>query len=306
MNPGRIWAAAGLVVAAVTAPVSIARAELYKDVVTGLNLFDVRLSGEQNLLGDGFTINGNAFYNNRRFNFGFADLTLTGALQGSVGFTRRGIPAGEFTLNTGGSPLSYKFNLNNGIQDLTATGSALIDINTHINALGFYDQTFQISNRGTFETDGFGVIDKGTLAFDVGPINVSGNIFTDMLAMLTEPLFAATGTSNPFAKFSGRATKAAELNKTADELRARIDAGEVLSDEEIATLVNNTILAAMLGGQPTDHLFDNFVLPPDVLKEALADKAALSELSLQPVPEPAMAGLIALSMLVWRPWRRPR
>ena len=149
MNPGRNWAAAGLVLAGVIAPASIARAELYRELATGLNLFDVRLSGERNLLGDGVTINGNAVYNNRDFNFGVADLTLNGVLNGSVGFTRRGIPAGQFSLNTGGAPLSYNFATHLGVQDITAQGSALVDIKTHVNAMGFYEQTFQISTRGT-------------------------------------------------------------------------------------------------------------------------------------------------------------
>jgi hypothetical protein len=294
MTPGRKTLL--LVSAAATLAFSgaAAQASLYNPVTVGLSLLDFRFSGERNFLGDGVTINANAFYSNRKFDFGVADLTLSGAVQGSAGYTLRGIPSLNFSLNSAGSPLSYQFKVNNGIQDLTATGSVLININSKINALGFYDESLQISNRGTFATDGFGLVDSGTTDYDVGPINLSGNVFADAVAALTQPFFAATGTDNPFAKFSGRATKAAELTKTADALRARVQAGEVLSDQEMATLVNNTILAAVLGQQPTNHLFDNLLLPPDLLAEPNSQslRAAVD------VPEPAGLGLLAAGLLL--------
>jgi hypothetical protein len=173
-------------------------------------------------------------------------------------------------------------------------------VRTQINALGFYDQQFQISNRGTFETDGYLVRDSGTLAFDAGPIDISGNIFIDAVAAVTEPFFVAAGTINPFSKLTGRATKAAELKASADELRSRIQAGEMLTDQEIATLVNNTILAAMLGGQPTDNLFDGLMLPDDLFSEGPTAVAGYYEAFAVPAPEPgtalgALAGLVLLA-----------
>src|SRR5688572_32343674 len=50
--------------------------------------------------------------------------------------------------------------------------------------------------------------------------NVSGHILADTLALLTEPFFAATGTVNPFEKFSSRATKAAELEKSSEDRKS--------------------------------------------------------------------------------------
>jgi len=277
---------------------------VFKEVSRGLSLFDVQLSGQKNLLGDGFTINANSVYNNRRFNFGLSDLTLNGALRGSFGFTRRGLPDAEFTLDTGGAPLSYTYNVNTGVQDLTATGSILVNINTDVNALGFYDEKVTISNRGTYTTDGFGPSNHGTLAFDVGPIDISGNVLLDAVGVITEPLFAATGTVNPFSKLNSQTTKAIQAEKTADELRARVTAGEVLSDQEIATLVNNTILAAVLGQQPSDHLFDGIIIPKGLLDSNLSD-ASVSELSFTPTPEPA-TGLLMLSLALLFAWPRRR
>lgn len=289
--------------AAVALSAGAAQAELYRDVARGLSLFDFRFSGERNILGDGITVNADAFYNNRRFDFGFADLTLTGAIRGSAGFTKRGLPAFNFSLNSAGTPLSYTFNVNNGIQDLTATGSVLINMNTRINALGFYDQTLQISNRGQFATDGFGLVDSGTLDYDVGPINLSGNVFADAVAALTQPFYSATGTQNPFAKFTGKATKIAQLEKSSAELRARIQAGEVLSDKEIATLVNNSVVAAMLGAQPSENLFAGLLIPPGLLDPSSPQPAGLA---LAQVPEPSSLALLVLGLLCTRRARAAR
>lgn len=274
---------------------SPAQAGIGKTLVRGLQEFGYQFSGERNNLGDGITINANAAYANRKFNFGLSDLTLNGVVSSSLELTRRGVPAAQFSLNTGNAPLSYNYRINTGAQDLQATGNVLINVNTSINALGFYDQTLQISNRGTYTTDGFVVRDSGTLAFDAGPVSLSGNVFVDVLAAATEPFFAASGTQNPFSKITGRATKAAELSRSADDLRARVQAGEVLSDEEIATLVNNTVLAAMLGGEPTDNLFDKYMLPPGILGEEplQVDMEAVSPYL---APEPSSLGLLGLAL----------
>ncbi len=269
-------------------------AATFRNAALGLSLLDFQFSGQRNLLGDGFTVNADAFYNNRRFNFGVADLTLNGQMDLSAGITKRGIPSFEFNANTGGSSLLYTFNINNGIQDLTASGSVFVNIGTKINALGFYDQTFQISNRGTYATDGFALVDSGTLDFDAGPIDIHGNIFADGLAALTQPLFNATGTENPFAKFSGKATKSIEANKKVEELRARIDSGEVLSDDDMAVLINNSIIAAMLGGKPDSHLFDQLLAPEELLKDASAAQTKL--INLETVPEPLGVCLLAATL----------
>src|SRR5205085_4744263 len=130
---------------------------------------------QKNLLGDGFTVNANAFYNNRRFDFGVADLTLNGALSTSFDVTHRGIPKVDFRMNSGGAPLAYTFRINNGVQDLTATGSALINIDASDTALGFDAETVQICNRGNYATDGFALVASGTLTFCRGPVDMHDN-----------------------------------------------------------------------------------------------------------------------------------
>jgi hypothetical protein len=267
-----------------------ARAELYRGVAQGLSLLDFQFSGERNLLGDGITVNANAFYSQRKFDFGVADLTLSGPLSASAGFTRRGIPGANFSLSTSSQPLSYTFNINNGGQNLTASGSVLVDVNAHVNALGFYNETVQVSNTGTYTTTGLGGETTGPLAFDLGPINKSGNLFADLIASVTQPFFAANNLENPFAKLSDQSMKLNNAAKSVDELRAKAAAGETLSDQELSQLINNTVLMAVLGGEPSDNMFDGLVLQP----ESTETSKGLGGVLTTPTPEPTSLGVLVL------------
>ena len=291
-----------LILAGTLAPISAARADLQKNLLLGLNLFDYRFDLNRNLLGNGWDFTASAFYGGQTYRMGLADLTLSGASSTlSAGYTLRGLPSARFSLVTN-APLNYTLNANYGFQDFVAEGSILIDIETNINALGFYDQVFQISNRGEFTTDGLGPTDAGTLDFDVGPIVVSGNIYADLLAALTEPFFAATGTENPFAKFSQRATKVASVTDTIEALTAKAASGEALSDDQVGALVNNTILAAMLGEEPSSHLFDDVFVPSSVLGDV--GEGQYDAFAAPIIPEPATLTFMALAMIAFYPRRR--
>ena len=284
-----------LAAACVLVAAPFAHAGLYGEIGKGLALFDVQLTGERNLLGDGMTVNAAANYNNRKFDFGVADLTLTGAVRGSAGFTTRGLPAVNFQLSSGlansPSPLTYNFNLFNGIENVQSSGSVLVNINTKVNALGFYQESVQISNRGTFDINGV-TSNSGSTDYDIGPVNVQGNIFADALVSLTQPYYDAQGTENPFAKFSGKAQKADLLEKEADSLRDRMAAGEQLTSDEIGRLVNDTVLAALLGGTPDEKLFEGLLVPTDGGELNLD---SLSVARFAPTPEPATLGLLLLA-----------
>jgi hypothetical protein len=281
-----------VVFAVLTVSTSAVQAEVWRDVFIGLNLFDYQVNGQRNYLGKGWDINATAVYAGQEYDFGFAELTLGSpvaptASNISVGYTTRGIPKAEFGWNTGGRALPYTLEFNNGFQDFTTIdGSVLVDVSTDVNVLGFYDTRIQISNRANYSTDGFLANQDGNLNFDVGPIDVSGNIYADALAVVTAPLWAATGTDNPFAKFSERATKTAELNATIDELKARIAAGEILSDEEMAQLVNSTLVSAILQGEPgQSNLFQGLAM-------AFNKPGDTSAARLMVVPEPSSAFLL--------------
>ena len=297
----------GVMAAALLLPAQTVLADLPGELLNGLTLLDYRPNGKygsyftKNYLGQGWDFDTTAVYTGQTYRFGLADLTLgdtsASAVRVSAGYTLRGLPSARFSAKTS-NPLSYTFKANYGAQDLTATGSALIDVDTTINALGFYDMTFQISNRGTYETSGFVGADKGTLAFDAGPIVVSGNIYADLLAAITQPFFTATATENPFAKFSQKSARVA--GEAIDLTASSLDLSN-LNGNQVGQLVNNTIVAALLGQEPNSDLFSN-VLMPDGL---LTDTSQAQYLNLfEQVPEPAMLGLMTLGLVLCGPRRR--
>lgn len=294
----RILAVGAVVLAACTASV---QAEVWRDVVRGMNLLDYNFDAERNYFGKGWDLSATAVYTGQQYDFGFAELSLgSGVSRFDMGYTLRGIPKAEFSWTTGGTALPYTLSFNNGIQDFqTVSGSILIDVNTEVNMLGFYDTQIQISNRGTYGTDGFLADQEGDLAFDVGPIDVSGNVFADALAAVTQPFWTAANTENPFTKFSQTATKTAQATATVEELRARIEAGDILTDEEMAQLVNSTLVAAILKGDSVDSdLFKGLSFPT---KES-ASPLLVADI----VPEPATALLVLGFGVLALPRRRPR
>ncbi len=305
MNPMRINWVVGAILAVVFSSGGVARAEFYQDVIRGFELFGYRFSLERNLLGDGWDATAIADYSGgRTFNLGVADVTLTGAVFATGGYTLRGIPRGHFTVTTAGAPLAYTYDFNLGLQDTTFTGSVLINIDTDVNLLGFYDQTFQISNRGTFETDGLLGDDSESLDYDLGPVNVSGNAYADALAAMTQPLFDFAGTENPFAKFSSRATRVASLTETADELRARIASGDILSDEEMAMLINCSMLTSMLSPDGSGNPFDGLSELDELLETGTRSPETDGYSESSTVPEPPTLFLLVLGMAGLRLCRR--
>ncbi len=233
--------------------------------------------------------------------FGPVDLTFnSGSLRWSAQFNRRLLPGADFDLFTP-APLDYTLTLNTGFQNATVEGQIDIASAGHINMLGFYDFELDVSNRGDFEIDGFFSEDDGDINFDIGPINVSGNIFADVLAAVTDPFFTAAGVDNPFTQFSQRATKQALYDATADALRERLAAGEILSDQEIESLIDATVLSAVLGGVEPDMSLLETALMRDS-EQVAADKGLVATGG-DIVPEPATVALLAAPLLARR-WRR--
>jgi hypothetical protein len=293
------WIVAGLVLAIGQA----AEASPWIKVLEGLSQFDTQVSLKKNYLGDGWEATLTSPWNNSRFDFGLADLTLTGLVTTDLNFTRRIMPAVDFSTRTVQTPLSYTFNINDGIQDLTATGSVSINNKGSINTLGFYDLEINISNRGSYSTEGYGLVDSGTTDFDIGPINVTGNIFVDALAALTEPFFARTGQPNPFAKISGRAAKQAIQTLAEDALRSKVASGQLLTQDEIESLIGLTMTASILG----DTSLGTSAIDAVFGDQNSADAGGMqrtANTSLMAVPEPATVLFLGIALVGFV--RRPR
>lgn len=307
MRSMRITARSAIILAALTLTGNVVQANTWGKVARGFQLFDYQFSGERNYLGNGWTLNADVIYTGQTYNMGLATLQLgadsPARANMSMGYTLRGIPKASFDFSTSG-PLSYNFEIDTGLQDFrTVRGSILYDVHTDVNLLGFYDTHVQISNRGDYSTSGLLGQDGGTLAFDIGTIDVSGNVYADALAALFQPLFDAAGTENPFAKFSSAAAKTASLEASTQELRSKVAAGEILTDTEIEQLINNTVTLAVLKGESFDAALAD-ALPPPTTSDS--EPLRTTSFEINQVPEPA-TGLLTLAMglaLVVR--RRPR
>ncbi|HPF40774.1 MAG TPA: PEP-CTERM sorting domain-containing protein [Phycisphaerae bacterium] len=235
------------------------------------NLFTQRL--EYNRVGDGYTYEFYRFfgadsYGNQNFlDLGplnvqlFPDASLGQAqwtgIHNRVGYTLRGIPevfveseTGERILTqnfVGGAstfnvaPVGYSVTFNGGVQEFEWTGNILVDSAFSINALGFYDADIRIVNRGGASADGILLSDEQVTDFDTGPINVSGNLLLDAIGSL----FQANGNPATAAPF-GIGSAAAQREVVIDELMAKVDAGEGLTDEEVQMLIQEMFVTAFL------------------------------------------------------------
>lgn len=146
------------------------------------------------------------------FNFGNADLTLNGPVQFTGGITTRGLPTLEFT--TLANNLDYILRTKGNAQDVTLIGRLNVQQNLVINPLGFYELSLDISNTNS-SLSGEGPIFAGErdTDYDIGPINVRGNLFADLLiAGLAAAGVDTSGLEDIFP------------DSGIDQLRARLDA----------------------------------------------------------------------------------
>lgn len=109
------------------------------------------------------------------------EMQLSGATQATLGFTRRGGLVGN--ANVTANSLNYALRGKSGAQDIALTGTLNIQSSLEVNALGFYTLSTDVSNTNSQLTmDGVAVQNfQQPTNFDIGPINVKGNIFVDGL-----------------------------------------------------------------------------------------------------------------------------
>ena len=187
-----------------------ARAEMQK-VATALDFVGFDLIGQRNPLSSGIDFLATNTFDGALFDFGAADLSLSGPLSLQVSTGGRFLSQFDVSLTTAVNgrsdaiPLSYEFNTDIGAQSSQVSGTVLADVDFSLNGLGFYDLGITYSSRQNVTKDGLLANGGTTNDFDLGPINISGNLYADVLAILTDPIFDRAGQANPFEKFSGRA-----------------------------------------------------------------------------------------------------
>lgn len=283
----------------------VAMAGIGDDLRYGLQLYGVRFGKEYDPLSKGYTLNvsivdpdtGLPYYNNTHFYLGFGDLVMeSGAVAMSATYSERLVPAVRFALNTKGAPLDYRYESYLDVQDVVIDGSLLLDVDTYVNAWGFYDITLQASNRAT-ATNKHGEIEdlSARLDYDIGPINLSGNIWLDAAAVVTDPFFEEFGTDNPFAAFDSTLAGLSLGGGRIEQLIARLQAGQLLNDDELAQLINNSVLASLLDKQPSSDLLSKVIIPEGLLDvdcPACREKAQ-DRILPTAIPEPGMLALLA-------------
>lgn len=187
-----------------------ARGDLWEGVATGLGAAGFDIRGGHNVLSGGTDILVTNTFFGETFDFGALELTLNGPISLDFSTGDRILHDLDIALTTAASseqnatPLSYELTYDVGGQQTSITGTLLVDGAISVNRFGWYEVGLDYSSRQTVVNDGR--FDTGTSDFDldVGPINVRGNIFADMLAAVTDPFFDAAGIPNLFASFSGR------------------------------------------------------------------------------------------------------
>ncbi len=194
-----------LVFSGVLVAPSIARADLFKSVVIGLSEAGFNFVGNENLLSGGADLVVSRNFTGETLDFGATELTLSGAPVFSLTTGGRGLEVLDISLNTNNNPLNYIMTTDTGNQLTTVTGSFFLDATASVNSFGFYDLQLDVSSRQTIVQDGS--FDSSTREedFDLGPINLRGNLYADLLATITAPIFDLLGTENFFAQFSGAA-----------------------------------------------------------------------------------------------------
>jgi hypothetical protein len=271
---------------------SVVHAGVFRDIGVGLGYAGFNLEGGRNILSGGadFRISRNLV--GQTLDFGSADLTLSGPISLEFSTGGRLLSNMDISLQTAmtgnqaSSPLGYVLNYDVGGQSTAITGSIFIDANLSLNGFGFYDLELAYSSRQDVERDGRFSNSEDTYDLDIGPINVSGNIFADALALVTAPFFEGTDQTNPFASFSGRTQLQKLIETSSAEAQQQLAAGDPVDDSLFLPLTAGIV----------DGLMKGTLGSPDFTPSVQFDGV---------VPEPTVLLLMILGMpLVMR--RRPR
>lgn len=298
--------------AAVLAACPAVRAGMFEDVLDGLRFAGFAVGGGHDDVSNTTAgVIGNFFQGNV-VDLGDFDVTLNGPLSAVVQTGGRKLPAFELILSTGrlnvnpnnvvtvdaAQPLSYSLSFDSGLNTTTIDGNLVGDARFRINRLGGYDLRLHFSDRQTVTVDG--EFDDGSpvdSSVDYGPIDFQGNIFADILAAVTEPLFRAAGAENFIAQIGGRFAREQQSASIVESLRDKMDSGRTLTSADLSTLAGLKLTASILG----DDLPDT-----SSLSAGLPFSADPLTVSPAPVPEPATIVLFgAAALLIAARRRRP-
>ncbi len=262
---------------------------IFENVVYGLRQAGFDFDGKANYLSGGHDLTVSRTFTGETLDFGATELTIQGTPVLSFSTGGRGLQMIEASFNTNDSPFNYSFTTDTGNQVTTVNGSLFLDATASMNSLGFYDMQLDASSRQTIINDGRYSDEENPNDFDIGPIDIRGNIFADLLATVTDPIFDALGVDNIFSHFSGAGVFEDTLNNKAAKAREKALAGKALTEEEIAELASVSAMAGAMGLQIPDLSF----LDTAEIAESITPTETSSADKI--VPEPASLLLLALT-----------
>jgi len=173
----------GLVVGLIVLTAANVQAGLIKDLRLGLGAAGFQQQLTYDVLQGGYVLQFGQVFSNKKYDFGTSDLTLvSGSLTGNVSLGKRGVPELEIEMNTG-TPIQYTYEYFDGPNKFTIENGAF-NINTDIkvNKYGFYDVQLNVNNRATLVSDDPN-IPAISLDYDIGPIDVKGQVLVDLINM---------------------------------------------------------------------------------------------------------------------------
>ena len=220
------------------------QADLWENVAIGLDYAGFDFRGQTNPLSGGAAFGVNNRFDGTPLDFGSGSIALQGPISMEFATGGRGLSNLDISFQTAMSnadppePLAYSVVFDAGGQETNVFGTVYLDGNFSINGFGFYDLHLDYSSRQTIAGEGRFDNDTQTNDFDLGPIDISGNIFADILAMIFEPLFGDN--PSPFDSFSGRA-KLAKLLDVSDPLGSLPGLGDEYLEPVFIPLYENSL-----------------------------------------------------------------
>lgn len=255
-----------------------ARADIWGDIAVALDYANFNLFGQKNYLSGGAEFVVNNQFRGNELDFGSWQMTLDGPVSFGFNTGGRGLSNLEISLQTAltsdqlSEPLNYDVVFDVGGQRSEATGSVFLDSRLWLNGFGFYELELDYSSRQTITGEGRFNNDQQINDYDVGPIDIRGNIFADLLDLVLAPLFGDNPT--PFDSFSGRA-QLAKLLDLSDPMNDPIVLKGRLFDTALAETVDPFVLERALNLQTTTLANLNGTLAGQQLGTSIPEPAAL-------------------------------
>lgn len=208
----------------------------------------------RNYFGDGYgyeftrTFGPDSYGDLNQFDFGtLLNASFQGAVHNRIEINRRVMPQIKIQMDTSGSPLLYNISSAPGGQTFTFSGSIVSNVTASIDALGFYNLQVSATNTGTSRLEGYVVTDQQSTDFDIGPINVTGNIYIDLAASLLQAI-ANTPLASSAVDVPSNATG---REKNADGTPITIDPTG-LTDQQMAEMLGHALIQAMFSQALSD------------------------------------------------------